>query len=316
MRLRVGRLLVLLLVGISERGYAQRAGLWEERFSVDGVSTGVPARECRVANAQLDILRAWPPNCVAKPLLRTSSGVIAEAQCSSGRAGTSLVLRRTLIGDLERHFLVITSSQIQRASMVGQAAHRSVVAFHYLGSCTGSGSVLTVSEGAARQASSRESLPIMLVRIMTPVLVLGSIAAVGWFFRRRWREQRDRATVANIVTDAAGAATIPVLVTYTGVRGLPWWYGIAMNNAKPLFAVEADGIRFRVVRQQRRLFTDMQCVDVRQGKGTVNVDFTFHGSLFTFAANVGTVALAAHVIASLPTGVPLSPRAQALRAVA
>ncbi len=136
----------------------------------------------------------------------------------------------------------------------------------------------------------------------------------GWSYRKRLRNRRDRATVANIVTDRSGAATIPVLATFTGIRGLPWWYGIAMNNAKPLLVLEPDGIRFRVVRQQRRSFPEMACVDVRQAKGTVNVDFTFHGSVFTFAANVGTVALAAHIVGSLPPSVPLSSRAMALRA--
>jgi hypothetical protein len=55
-------------------------------------------------------------------------------------------------------------------------------------------------------------------------------------------------------------------------------------------------------------------VDVRQAWRTVNLRFTFRGSIFTFAANVGTVALAKHIIASLPSGVPLSSRAQAFRA--
>jgi hypothetical protein len=144
-------------------------------------------------------------------------------------------------------------------------------------------------------------------------LMLVPVAMVVLVSRRRLASQRSRATVANIVTDATGAASVPVLATFTGIRGLPWWYGVAMNNATPLLAIEQDGIRYRVVRQQQRSFDEIASVDVRQAPGTVNLDFTFHGSVFTFAANVGTERLAAHVIASLPSDVPLSSRAQALR---
>ncbi len=113
-----------------------------------------------------------------------------------------------------------------------------------------------------------------------------------------------------------GGIQAGVLATFTGVRGLPWWYGIAANNASPLLVIEPDAIRFRVVRRQRRPFAEIACVDVRQAPGTVNLDIDFHGSILTFAANVGTRELAAHVIASLPPGVPLSSRAQALKVTA
>jgi hypothetical protein len=224
-----------------------------------------------------------------------------------------LSLTRELTGDLDRHYEMATTSQIIGASTV-QALHRSVVTFRYLAPCTGHAS--PGSEAVIRPYPSREPLLTALLRIVAPVLVLGSVAVTGWFLRRRWQSGRDRATVTNIVTDTAGTATIPVLVTFTGIRGLPWWYGIAMNNARPLFAIEPNGIRFRVVRQQRRSFDEIACVDLRQGPGTVNLDFTFHGSVFTFAANVGTVALAAHIIALLPPSVPLSSRAQVMRAAA
>lgn len=113
-----------------------------------------------------------------------------------------------------------------------------------------------------------------------------------------------------------GGIQAGVLATFTGVRGLPWWYGIAANNASPLLVIEPDAIRFRVVRRQRRPFAEIACVDVRPAPGTVNLDIDFHGSILTFAANVGTRELAAHVIASLPPGVPLSSRAQALKVTA
>ena len=317
MRSKAGCLLVLslLLIGLCEPGYAQRAGLWEAQAVVDGTPMGAPVRECRLSGAQLAVMQSWPASCVAKPLRHTPSGIIAEARCASS-TGPSLFLGHELTGDLDRHYQVATSSRVDGAATI-QPTHRSIVTLRYLGPCAGSGTAVSGWGAAVQPVSSWQPLPIALARIIIPpILLFGSIAATGWFFRRRWRNRRDQATVTNIVTGAAGAATIPVLVTFTGVRGLPWWYGIAMNNAAPLLVIEPDGIRFRVIRRQRRSFAEIECVDVRQGWRTVNLDFTFHGSIFTFAANVGTVALAAHVIASLPSGVPLSSRAQALRATA
>lgn len=306
----------LLVATVPQRSSAQLLGLWEERDAVDGTAVRAPSRACRVGGATIAALQTWPANCVVAPLRRTASGMVSEARCPSGRTDMSLHLRRELSGDPERHFRIETITRVVGATTV-QAAHRSTVALRYLGACPGEGSRQLTSAGAGQPALSREPLAIVALRIAALVAVLfGLIVAMGWFFRQRWRKARDRATVENIVTDAGGAATIPVLVTFTGVRGMPWWYAVAMNNAKPLLAVDAGGMCFRVVFRQRRSFDEVACVDVRQAPGTVNLDFTFHGSLFTFAANVGTTALAAHVIAMLPPGVPLSSRARALKASA
>lgn len=97
-------------------------------------------------------------------------------------------------------------------------------------------------------------------------------------------------------------------------RGLPWWYVVATNNAKPLLVIERDAVRFRVIREQRRPFADIACADVRQAPGTVNLDLAFHGSPITFSANLGAVPLAAHVLSLLPASVPLSVRAAAVKA--
>lgn len=308
-------ILPLLLAEMGQQAFAQRAGLWEERGNVDGKSVGTSVRECRGAGAQLAVLQAWPANCAVKPLHHTASGMMTEARCATPGTGVSLSLVRKLTGNLDRYYEVATSSRIDGASPI-RSPHHSTVTFRYLGPCAGAGYTASGSDVVVRSYPSREPLPVTLIRMVAPVLIMGSIVATGWFFRRRWRNRYGQATVANIVTDAAGATTVPVLVTYTGLRGLPWWYAIAMNNAKPLLVVESDGICFRVIRRQRRAFSGIACVDVRQGPGTVNLDFTFHGSVFTFAANVGSVALAAHVIALLPPGIPRSLRAQAVGATA
>jgi hypothetical protein len=147
---------------------------------------------------------------------------------------------------------------------------------------------------------------------MLYVMFAGMARVSRWMMRSRY----DRATVANVVVDADGAATIPVLATFAGVRGLPWWYAVAVNNAKPLLVIETAGIRFRVVRTQRRPYDRIAKVDVRQATGTVNLEVAFHGEALTFSANLGSVPLACHVLRLLPATLPLSPRAVAIRDMA
>ncbi len=127
------------------------------------------------------------------------------------------------------------------------------------------------------------------------------------------RHKLERATIGNVRVDAAGAATIPVLATFAGLRGLPWWYAVAINNAKPLLVVERAGLRVRVIRTQLHRYDRIACVDVRIATGTVNLEVAFQGDLLTFAANLGTVPLAAHVLTLLPASVPLSTRAAAMK---
>jgi ribulose-5-phosphate 4-epimerase/fuculose-1-phosphate aldolase len=144
-------------------------------------------------------------------------------------------------------------------------------------------------------------------------MLYAMFAGMAWISRKLMRGRYERATIGNIVVDATGAATIPVLATFTGVSGLPWWYGIATNNAKPLFVIERNGIRFRVIRAQSRRFSDIACVDVRQAAGTVNLEIAFHEALLTFSANLGAVPLASHVLRLFPPTVALSARAAAIR---
>ncbi len=309
MRLKAAYLTMLLLTVPGASAHAQRAGLWEAQVSVDGTRTGAAVKECRIAGAQLAVLQAWPASCIAQPLRVTGSTMVTEARCSGGRTGATLSVRRELTGDLDRRFVVVTSSGVDGATAATQARHRSTVTSRYLGIC---------APGKAEYAGAAQVVPdaprsIAWGWVAVPVaLLLGSVVMVVWFLRRRWRDRIDRLVDATITPDAAGNTKVPVLATFTGIRGLPWWYAIATNNASPLFVLEPNGIRLRVIRRQRRSFSAIRCVDVRQATGTVNIDVTFHDSIFTFAANVGSVALAVQVIALLPPDVPLSSRARAL----
>lgn len=138
---------------------------------------------------------------------------------------------------------------------------------------------------------------------------------VGMIRLSRWmmRHKLERATIDNVIVDASGAASIPVLATFTGVRGLPWWYAVASNNAKPLLIVEREGLRVRVIRRRFHRYDRIASVDVRQATGTVNLEVALNDGLLTFAANLGTVPLAAHVLNLIPASVPLTARAAAIR---
>lgn len=229
---------VLLFTTVPERSSAQAVGLWEEQDGVDGMPVGAPSRTCRIGGAQVAALQTWPADCVVKPLRRMASGVVSEALCPSDRTDLSLSLRRELTGDPERNYRLETITQVSGGTTV-QAPHRSTVTLRYLGPCPGGGSVQLAAKTDVWLARSPEPLAIVPLRIVAPAVVLfGLIATAGWYIRERWREAHNRATVSNIVTDASGAAVIPVLVTFTGIRGLPWWYAVAINNAKPLLAVE------------------------------------------------------------------------------
>jgi hypothetical protein len=144
-------------------------------------------------------------------------------------------------------------------------------------------------------------------------MLYGMFAGMIYLSRRLMRNKYERATIANIVVDATGSATIPVLATFAGAKGVPWWYGLAVNNAKPLLVIELDGVRFRVLRTQRRSFGEIAEVDVRHATGTVNLALAFRGELLTFSANLGNVPLTAHVLRLLPATLPLSARAEAIR---
>lgn len=306
-------ILPLLFVGAGQPASAQRAGLWEAQTTLDGTPVGIPVRECRVAGAQFAAIRTWPANCLAEPVRGTKSGVVTQAECGGKNSGLSVIVRRELSGDLDQRFHLVETTMIDGVKEMPTTT----VTFRYLGVCPSVRRELPGPDEVV-QSLSDETVPerqswliTALFLLAQAALMLVPIAAVGLVLRRRMKNQRSQATVANIVTDAAGAANVPVLATFTGVRGLPWWYGVALNNATPLLLIETNGIRYRVIRHQRRTFEEIACVDVRQAPGTVNLDFTFHGSMFTFAANVGTVQLAARVIALLPSSVPLSRRAQA-----
>ncbi|RIX84726.1 hypothetical protein [Acidovorax cavernicola] len=131
-----------------------------------------------------------------------------------------------------------------------------------------------------------------------------------WFLYWIWKKLRmpkpPRAGAAPLVIKGG---VIPVMATFTGLRGLPW-IALATNSLNPVLRIESQQLVFRVLRQRQRPFADIREVDVREAYGTFNLIFEFHDTRWTFAANVGTTARGAQVLSLLPQGVPLSARAR------
>lgn len=106
---------------------------------------------------------------------------------------------------------------------------------------------------------------------------------------------------------------IKVAAAFTGLRFLPWWWGVASNNAGPSLEIGPDSIRYEVIAHNERPFEAIERVDVRTAWRTVNLCFRFRGALSTFSANVRTIDEATRALRLLPDGIPLSNRARQIR---
>ena len=152
---------------------------------------------------------------------------------------------------------------------------------------------------------------------MTVLGTVGVIVLQGlsfWFLYWLWKKLRTpKAPRAGAAPLAIKGGAVPVVATFTGLRGLPW-VALATNSLNPVLRIESEQLVYRVLRQRERPFADIRQVDVREAYGTFNLIFEFHDARRTFVANVGTAARGAQALALLPESVPLSGRArEALR---
>jgi len=109
------------------------------------------------------------------------------------------------------------------------------------------------------------------------------------------------------------SSPIKVAAAFTGLRFLPWWWGISSNNANPMLEIGGDGIRYKVIARNERRFDEIEQVDVKTAWRTVNLCFRFKGAVTTFSANVRELDEAARALKLLPEHVPLGERARELR---
>lgn len=294
---------------------AQSASLWETSVILAGRPTGPATRSCVAGDVYSVLVVRWPDSCRIEPTTGTGTGQISQAVCRVDTAGNRVAFRREVQGSPGVGLKIVMTTHTMEANGASRAGQDITTIARYLGPCS-SAPAQAQSVEPSRYGSAISiagSVAIAIVQIILFVGgIYGSLKVAGRLIMRLARGRYAAAIVENIVIGADGAATIPVLATFTGVRGLPWWYGVATNNAKPLLMIAKDGIHFRVIRLQRRPYADIECVDIRIATGTVNLDITFRGALLTFAANLGAVPLAEHVLAMLPEGTPLSGRATAL----
>ena len=106
---------------------------------------------------------------------------------------------------------------------------------------------------------------------------------------------------------------VTVAAAFSGLRFLPWWWGISSNNANPMLEIGGDCIRYKVIARNERRFDEIEQGDVRTAWRTVNLCFRFKGAMTTFSANVRTIEEASRALRLLPDHVPLTDRARQLR---
>lgn len=140
------------------------------------------------------------------------------------------------------------------------------------------------------------------------------VSTVVMLLYRGWKKRSSAVARGEIEVGVDGGRSIPLMASFAGVRGMPWWFAVATNNARPLLEILRSGLRYRVIRKRERSFAEIERVDVRTFWKTVNLDIAFRGDLLTLAANVGTLERAREALALFPPGVPMTPRAQAVLA--
>ena len=151
----------------------------------------------------------------------------------------------------------------------------------------------------------------VLLGIIGSLLPLTLIGAIGYTVYRSARARYARAGRGVIDLAADGGRAIPVIAAFIGIRGLPWWFAVASNNAAPSLVILPSGVRYRVIKLRERPFSDIERIDVRTAWATVNIEMRFRGEALTLMANVGTRELARATLDLLPATIALTPRARA-----
>ena len=159
------------------------------------------------------------------------------------------------------------------------------------------------------------SEPVQKFVVETMLFLVGLIVTVGlpWLVMRALRSGRPSTTPRPITDDGAGGKVIPVIATFSGLRGLSW-IGFASNSLNPRLIITPAGITYRVMARRTRRWSEVEAIDVRSFGATVNLGFVFRGTPVTLDANVGSMVLAAQILALLPDHVALTDRARSLPA--
>lgn len=146
--------------------------------------------------------------------------------------------------------------------------------------------------------------------LLQPILIGLTVYVVYRLVKRR----SSRAAKGPIHFDADGGTVIPVAAAFAGVKGLPWWFAVATNNANPSLVILSSGIRYRMIRKHERRFDEIERLELRTAWKTVNIEMHFRDERLTFAVNVGTLSAAQAALALFPATVVMSDQAKSVLA--
>ena len=140
------------------------------------------------------------------------------------------------------------------------------------------------------------------VAITVAVLILATAAAV--LILRRLGNGQDASLDVVLERGPDGEMVVPI-------RGL--FKGGAKNNLRPFLAITPDGLRFRVLMEERWTFAELARVDAGPALfGAASLEFRSrsHGAL---SVSVAGLHIVKQVLQALPRSVEVTPRAAALR---
>jgi hypothetical protein len=139
------------------------------------------------------------------------------------------------------------------------------------------------------------------ITLSVAVVILATAAAV--IILRRLRTAQDAGVYVVLARGPDGEMVVPV-------RGL--FKGGAKNSLRPFLAITPDGLRFRVLMEERWTFAELARVDAGPALFGASLEFKSrtHGAL---AVSVAGLHVARQVLQALPKSVETTPRAAAVR---
>lgn len=155
-----------------------------------------------------------------------------------------------------------------------------------------------------------EMLGALIPRSIAAALPLLVFATAGIVLLLRRKTTRS-APLAPPETAADGTMIVPVRGLYLRRGGFAG--GFSHNNINPRFAIAADGIRYRVFRENRLSFSDIDHVEVRERLGFVYLLFVNAAGPRLLSVNVGDRVTAKRVLDALPPTLALALEAATIR---
>lgn len=139
---------------------------------------------------------------------------------------------------------------------------------------------------------------ILSVLIGSWIIGLVTLALVlRWALRTR---RRHRDAVSDLRGDDDGVMQVPVLATFTGVAGMPSLFAIASNSLNPRLVLRPGRLDYRVTLARNVAFASIASVRIQTAPATTVLVFAFVDGVFTFSANVGSLAVAQSVLDAYP----------------